>query len=264
MVQHSRFRSIFVGCAIALALAVNGLLLSSSGQAQGLPISGCYAPVDGEIYSEGNIYFALGNNTCAAPSGSGSDRWDTSAFIGLSVPIGESFNPHLAVGIRHTNIGANNFVYGGEINASVSLVKGLEDAQIRLLGIAGGADILGVGLLGNAGIGWDIGAESVLLNAGLQVPYARMFVDYAIDGNSLRAFLEANSYGQIGTICGEGAVLADGAGILQQWAEVMGATDVEGDIFNGSFNWYGPDFFSGSPSDAFVGGQTCYAVGSLG
>ena len=251
------------GFALSLALA---LLLSSPAQAQGLPTTGCYAAIDGEIYSEGNIYFALGNNSCAAPNGSngGTDRWDTTAFVGLSVPLGEAFNPHLSAGIRRTNVTAGNFVYGGEINASVSLIKGLEDAQIRMLGIAGGATTLGVGLLGNAGIGWDIGAASLLLNAGVQVPYARLFIDFAVDDSSLRAFLELNSYGRIGAICGAGTVLADGAEILQQWADVMGATDVEGDIFNGAFDWYGPELFSGSPSDAFVGGKTCYELGSLG
>ena len=259
-------RSVLAGCGVALMLALGVLLHSSPAAAQGLPTTGCYAAIDGEIYSEGNIYFALGNNSCAAPNGSdgGTDRWDTTAFVGLSFPIGESFNPHLSAGIRHTNVGASNFVYGGEISASISLIKGLQDARVRLIGLAGNANALGVGLLGNAGIGWDVGAESLLMTAGLQAPHARLLLDFAIDDISLRAFLEANSYGKIGAICGAGTVLADGAGILQLWADVMGATDVEGDIFSGSFDWYGPELFSGTPSSAFSGGETCYKVGSIG
>lgn len=261
-----RRRGVLAEGVVALLLALGPLLLSSPAQAQGLPTTGCYAPIQGEIYAEGNIYFALGNNSCVTPNGSGggTDRWDTTAFIGLSFPIGESFNPHLSAGVRHTNVGADSFVYGGEVNASVSLIKGLRDARVRLIGIGGNASALGVGLLGNAGIGWDVGAESLLMTAGLQVPHARLFIDYVVDDNSLRAFLEANSYGKIGTICGAGTVLADGAGILQQWGDVMGATDVEGDIFSGSFDWNGPEVFSGAPSAAFAGGQTCYKVGSMG
>jgi hypothetical protein len=137
-----------------------------------------------------------------------------------------------------------------------------------VLGIAGSANTLGVRLLGNAGIGWDLAANSLLLNAGLQVPYARFFIDYTIDSNSLRAFLEANSYGKIDAVqrtltCGAGTVQADGAEILQQWAGAISGTDVEGDIFGGSFDWFGPEDFTGVPSDAFVGGQTCYQLGGL-
>jgi opacity protein-like surface antigen len=256
--------------AVALCLTLGGLALPLPAQALPLPTTGCYDPLDGEIYPEGNVYFALGHNSCVAPTAPASvgDRWDTMGFVGLSFSTGEGFTPHLAAGIRHTNVNAAHFVYGGEINASVSLVKGFEDAQVRLLGIAGKADALGVGLLGNAGIGWDLGANSLLLNAGLQVPYARFFIDYTIDDNSLRAFLEANSYGKIDAIqrtatCGAGTVLADGAEILQQWGTSIGATSIAGDIFDGSFDWFGLEEFSGVPSDAFVGGQTCYQMGGL-
>jgi hypothetical protein len=227
-------------------------------------VSGCYAGI------EGNSLFAQGENACFAPTGSaGSDRWDTTGFVGISFSIGDGFNPHLAVGLRHTNVNANNFVYGGEINASISLTKGLEDTQVRLLGIAGNAGTLGVGLLGNAGIGWDFGANSLLLNAGLQVPYARFFIDYTVDDRSLRAFLEANSYGKIETVqntltCGNGTVLANGAQMLQQWAGVLHGTNVSGDIFDGSFDGFaGPETFTGTPSNAFVNGQSCFELGHV-
>ncbi|MHA6691630.1 hypothetical protein [Devosia sp. A449] len=243
---------------------VGGLALTSPAWAAPA-VSGCYAG------SEGNSGFAYGGNACSAPTGSaGSDRWDTTGFIGLSFSIGDGFNPHLAVGLRHTNVNPSNFVYGGEINASVSLIKGLEDMQVRLLGIAGDAGTLGVGLLGNAGIGWDFGANSLLLNAGLQVPYARFFIDYTVDDSALRAFLEANSYGRIETVqntltCGSGTVLANGAEMLQQWASVLPSTGVSGDIFAGSILFPGAftEAFAGAPSTAFVNGQSCFEVGQI-
>ena len=247
-----------LGVGLLAAGLVGGAALTVPAQAGALP-TGCYAG------AEGNASFQFSGNACSAPTSSGGgDRWDTTGFIGISIPIGEDFNPHLAAGLRHTNVNASNFVYGGEINASISLIKGLEDAQIRVLAIVGNADALGIGLLGNAGIGWDTRANSVLLNAGLQVPYARFFIDYTIDDSALRAFFEANSYGKIETVqskvsCGAGTVLADGAEILQKWATAKSATNVSGDIFNGSFDFFGfPDRFSGAPSEAFVDGSTCY------
>lgn len=225
--------------------------------------TGCYSG------PEGNFGFDISGNACAAPTGAsgGSDRWDTTGFVGISFSIGDGFNPHLAVGLRHTNVNASNFVYGGEINASISLTKGMDDAQIRLLAIAGNANALGVGLLGNAGIGWDTQANSLLLNAGLQVPYARFFIDYTIEDKALRAFLEANSYGKIDAVqstltCGPGTILADGAEILENWADALGGTGVTGDIFDGSFTYFFPNVFLGTPSSAFVNGQTCYTPGN--
>lgn len=251
-----------LGAGLIASGLVGGLALAVPTQAAPLP-TGCYAG------AEGNGSFRFSGNACSAPTSSGGgDRWDTTGFVGISVPIGEDFNPHLAVGVRHTNVNAGNAVYGGEINASISLIKGLEDAQFRLLAIAGNADALGIGLLGNAGIGWDTRANSVLLNAGLQVPYARFFIDYTIDDSSLRAFFEANSYGKIETVqsivsCGAGTVLADGAEILQKWAKAKSGTNVSGNIFNGSFDFLGfPDTFSGAPSEAFVDGKTCYQQGT--
>jgi hypothetical protein len=252
---------------IAFAAPLGGFALSIPAQAMPLPPSGCYA--SGNVDGEGNKLFHDSGHACFAPtSTAGSDRWDTTGYAGISFSIGEDFNPHFSVGLRHTNVNAGNFVYGGEVNASVSLIKGLEDAQIRLLGIAGNANTLGVGLLGNAGIGWDLGANSLLLNAGLQVPYARLFVDYTIDDNSLRAFFEANSYGRIEAVqnsltCGAGTIIANGAEILRQYADLSGGTDVSGDIFDGFFNfepsW--PQYFTGTPSAAFVDGQTCFKLG---
>lgn len=251
-----------LGAGLVAAGFIGGIALASPAwAASAVPTTGCYAG------PEGNDQFAFGKNACAAPTGSGGgERWDTRGFIGISVPLGEDFNPHLAVGLRHTNVNGSNVVYGGEINASISLITGLEDAQFRLLAIAGKADALGIGLLGNAGIGWDTRANSVLLNAGLQVPYARFFVDYTIDDSSLRAFFEANSYGKIEAVqstvsCGPGTVVADGAEILQKWANAVTPMSVTGDIFNGFFDFFGTGTFSGTPSAAFVDGKTCYTQG---
>lgn len=255
------FDSVVMRGVLGAGLVVLGLGggLAATSPTWAAPYStGCYAG------AEGNGYFAASKNTCAAPTASGGgDRWDTTGFVGLSVPIGEDFNPHLAVGIRHTNVNSSNFVYGAEINASVSLITGLEDAQFRLLAIAGKADALSIGLLGNAGIGWDTKANSLLLNAGVQVPYARFFIDYTIEDSALRAFIEANSYGKIEAVqgavaCGPGTVLADGAEILKKWANSIVPTTATGDIFNGFYDYFGTGVFSGTPSTAFVDGKTCY------
>ena len=85
--------------------------------------------------------------------------------------------------------GINDAIALTQANVSISLVKGLKDTQLRLLAIAGSADFANTDLLANAGLGWDVGKNSLLLNAGLQVPYARAFLDYTISDASFRAFL---------------------------------------------------------------------------
>jgi hypothetical protein len=189
----------------------------------------------------------------------------------VSFSIGDGFNPHLDAGVRATNVNPSNFVSGGELNVSISLLKGIRDTQLRLLGIAGSADVGGTDLLGNAGIGWDVGKNSLLLNAGLQVPYARGFLDYTISDQSLRAFLEANSYGKIQAVqdtvtCGTGTVLETPSQVANDWVQKFYDTNysVAGDIFTGIIEMNGTptdSFVGGSPSSAFVNGKTCFSVG---
>jgi len=201
---------------------------------------------------------------CSAPTGTGAsdNRWDTTGFVGLSVPIDGGFHPHLDVGIRETNVNSDNFVWGLEQNVSISLLTGLRDTQVRFLGVAGTADLGGTDLLGNAGVGWDIGKQQMLLNAGVQVPYARAFLDYTISDRALRAFLEVNSYGKIQQVqntlsCGAGTVLENGTQINQQLASsapFLGTAS--GDIFTGTL---GADTYNGTPSTTnFVNNQTCF------
>ena len=259
-------------CVLAIGAALAVLGLSSAAQAFFIPHTNCYSG------AEGNTYFAIGGNTCSAPTSTttttttgSSNRWDTTGFVGLSFSIGDgSFTPHIDLGVRETNVDTSGFVSGGEANLSVSL-KDWNDTQFRVLGLVGEN-----WLLGNAGIGWDIGKHSFILNGGAQAPYVRAFVDYAVDAKTWRAFLELNSLGQIQAAqeltvmqttvsCGAGTVLANPTQILGDWASLMGGTSVVGDIFAGSFNssFFGTQTFAGSQSTTtFLNGQTCYTQGT--
>ena len=177
-------RAMLAVCAGAVLILSSALALTAPAQAD--PTNTCFATYSGPAAT---VFLGAGN-VCAAPTLSGGDsRWDTRGYVGLSFSIGDGFNPHLDVGVRETNVSPTNLVYGGEANVSISLVKGLKDTQLRLLAIAGSADFANTDLLANAGLGWDVGKNSLLLNAGLQVPYARAFLDYTISDASFRAFL---------------------------------------------------------------------------
>ena len=164
-------RAMLAVCAGAVLILSSALALTAPAQAD--PTNTCFATYSGPAAT---VFLGAGN-VCAAPTLSGGDsRWDTRGYVGLSFSIGDGFNPHLDVGVRETNVSPTNLVYGGEANVSISLVKGLKD-------------FANTDLLANAGLGWDVGKNSLLLNAGLQVPYARAFLDYTISDASFRAFL---------------------------------------------------------------------------
>jgi hypothetical protein len=201
-----------------------------------------------------------------------SHRWDTTAYVGVSLPIGEAFNPHFDFGVRETNVGTSGFVYGVEANSSVSLLKGLQDSQVRLLGVVGGTLLQGTG-----GVGWDVGHDAFMLNIGLQVPYVRGFLDYHLDDKTLRAAMELNTIGAIRAAqqmteinqslgCAGTSRLDTASQALADLASFLGFANPSGsdDIFNGRIdNSPGPGFFAvsrGTPSSAWTNGQTCFST----
>ena len=248
---------------LAFVVLIGLVAAPTAVRAQSLESTGCYADTP-PLLNTGYFDFASGGNSCSAPTlGGGSDRWDTTAYIGLSFSIGgDGVKPHFDAGVRETNVNANNQVYGGEANFSLSLVDWLNDAQLRLLALGGTTTVLG-----NAGVGWDFGKHSFLLNAGAQVPHVRGFVDFTVDDKTMRAFLEINSYGQIEAVqhtltCGAGTVIENASQILNDWGNLIGASNITGDIFSGSLYTYGSTgTFGGTPSPNFSNGLTCFTLG---
>jgi hypothetical protein len=261
----------------AVGALLGGALVSIPAQASAAGFdSSCYASAP---IGFGASYFEDSGNDCAAPtttttatSSGSTNRWDTTGYVGISFSIGDgSFTPHLNLGLRETNVNNAGFVFGGEANMSLSLAHWLDDTQFRLLGLVGNSWVQG-----NGGIGWDVGKHAFILNAGVQAPYTRVFIDYALEAKTLRAFFELNSLSEIQAAqelttmqtkitCGAGT-LDTPQQILSTWANILGGPgDVMGDIFNGSIVAppFGTRTFTGTPSTtAFANGKTCYTPGT--
>ena len=258
----------------ALLLSSGFAVIGSATDAQA--DSSCYA-APGPSFTPNN-YFSLAaydSYSCVQPASSSTTtsvttaghRWDTTAFVGVSLPIGEAFNPHFDFGVRETDVNTAGFVYGAEANASISLLKGLKDTQFRLLGLVGSTM-----LQGNAGVGWDADSRALLLNAGLQVPYVRGFLDYRVDNRTLRASLELNSLSAIraaaqmqevtqAPTCSAGKLDDKDQAFTDLLANLNG-TATNGDIFVGSFVWSAglTAIAGGTPSTAWVNNQTCFST----
>jgi hypothetical protein len=236
--------------------------------------SNCYSTT-----SNNNTLFLdqLSGASCTAPIatttsqsavGPGGNRWDTQVYLGFSLPLEQGFNPHLVGGVRTTNINASGFVYGADIGASVSLLKGLADAQSYLVAVAGGPVVQGEG-----GVGWDVGKRSFILRAGAQVPHVRASIDYAIDDKSLRAFLELNTLAAIlpalttTEMTTTSLSCADSATNLHDPTQALMAFLLEnygsGDLFDG-MQTNGNPYKGTELQSSFVNGKTCFQAGELG
>jgi hypothetical protein len=262
----------------AVGAFLGGALVSMPGQASAAGFdSSCYASAPGGL--NGTSYFEESGNDCAAPttttttttSGS-SNRWDTTGYVGISFSIGDgSFTPHLNLGVRETNVNTAGFVYGGEANMSLSLTHWFDDTQFRLLGLVGNSWVQG-----NGGVGWDVGKHAFILNAGVQAPYTRVFIDYALEAKTLRAFFELNSLRR-----NPGRSRADddaNQNHLRHWYAGDAAANSQqlvkhvgwprrcpGGHFQRVYRGLSERFqpFTGTPSTAaFVNGKTCYTPGT--
>ena len=209
---------------------------------------------------------------CEAPSGGGGARWDTTAFVGLSVSFGTGDKSpnggvHLTAGVRRTNVNADGRVYGGEGHASINLAK-LQDIQVRALGLYGNRSALG-----NGGIGLDFGKSQPVVSAAAQIPFARILVDFHSFDKDLRVFLEGNTYSKIrksssGGACNLGAKKVDenGAASIVNTAAPTSYPIFTGGFLTGSFapntdfNVYKP--VNGIASSNWVSGQTCFSIGA--
>ena len=241
------------------ALALLGL--SSAAMAQ---TSNCYSNATAGSPA-GMADSVLGENgaSCAAPTAGAptGSRWDTRAFIGLAVSFGTGdYSPkggvHLTAGVRRTNISADNSVYGAELHGSINLLE-WKDIQIRGLGLFGNRNVLG-----NAGVGFDVFKLTPLAVAGVQIPYARAFVDvYAFNWN-VRGFAEANTYGRIQPIkpslpsCGGNASLSDQDQAATAANNAFGIPVFAGGIMTGSIPFAGQ--INGRQSAAWVDDKTCF------
>lgn len=243
---------------LVTAVAITGMCSAAMAQS-----SNCYSNTSSSQVAfvtdaqMGALGFSCGAPTAGAATGS---RWDTRAFIGIAVSFGTGdYSPkggvHLTAGVRRTSVSADNSVYGAELHGSINLLE-WKDIQIRALGLFGDRNVLG-----NAGLGFDVLKLNPLAVAGVQIPYARAFVDlYAIDWN-IRAFAEANTYGRIQPIrpsapsCASPASLSNEQQAAQQVNSFIGANVLNGGILTGSL---GNLPINGQPSTAWVNGVTCF------
>lgn len=247
----------------ALSLGSLALLLNvGCAYAISAPSSNCYAGSSNQVVQVTDTQMGVLGFSCAAPTAGAAtgSRWDTRAFIGIAVSFGTGdYSPkggvHLTAGVRRTNVSADNSVYGGELHGSINLLE-WKDIQIRALGLFGNRNVLG-----NAGVGFDVFKLNPLAVAGVQIPYARAFVDlYAIDWN-VRAFAEANTYGRIQPIrpsapsCTSPASLSNEQQAAQQVNSFIGANVLNGGILTGSL---GNLPINGQPSSAWANGVTCF------
>ena len=242
--------------------------------------SNCYSnAASGGAVAYSDAFLSQMNGICSvqtpgAPTGS---RWDTRAFVGLAVSFGTGdYSPkggvHLTAGVRRTNVGADNNVYGAELHGSINLLE-WKDIQLRALGLFGNRDVLG-----NAGIGFDIFKLTPLAVAGVQIPYGRAFVDvYAFNWN-VRGFAEVNTYGRIKPVapslpsCGSGTTLMTEQQAADAVNSAFRSTGIpfnpyDGGILTGSLSpliYRGTPAINGLPSSAWNNGQTCFSSPSFG
>lgn len=249
---------------LATAVALFGL--SSAAMAQ---VSNCYAstPAGSAAALSNGIIGGFMQSSCTAPTGGAAtgSRWDTRAFVGLAVSFGtgdysSKGGVHLTAGVRRTNVSADNSVYGAELHGSINLLE-WKDIQLRALGLFGNRDVLG-----NAGLGFDILKLTPLAVAGVQIPYARAFVDlYAFNWN-VRGFAEVNTYGRIQPVqpsmpsCAADATLSNeqqaATAINNALFPFYSGGIMTGSVYNFTSNSFLP--ISGQPSSAWVNNQTCF------
>ena len=238
--------------------ALASLGLSSAAMAQS---TNCYSNPSGLAQLVEGAMGAAGF-TCAAPTvgAATGSRWDTRAFVGLAFSFGTGdYSPkggvHLTAGVRRTNIAADNNVYGAELHGSINLLE-WKDIQIRGLGLFGNRNVLG-----NAGVGFDVFKLTPLAVAGVQIPYARAFVDLYAFSWDVRGFAEANTYGRIQPIrpsapsCTSPASLENEQQASQQFKNYAPGFPLNGGILTGSL---GAAPINGQPSAAWVNGVTCF------
>jgi hypothetical protein len=117
-------------------------------------------------------------------------RTQTLFSIGIQYDFGDQ-EAQLVGAIRHTKTNASNNVTGGKFDIALPIFGEKKfQPTIRVLGLAGSRTVQG-----ELGVGFEMGSNSALIGAGVQVPYANGGVNYVfVDG--FEPYLGINSIGK--------------------------------------------------------------------
>lgn len=178
------------------------------------------------------------NSGCYAPSitGGGGSSSQTAAFVGLQWNFG-SQSPEVTGGVRYLTSNEDGLVYGAQADAALPLMGDAFAPTIRLLGLAGNADIQV-----QAGVGYDFGSALPLLAVGAQTAYLSGGANIELGG-------AVNPYLGVSTLARPSL---GSAGVLGCPTGGQLTPVVDGTVDGGSI---------GVDGGVVVDGQTCYSPG---
>jgi hypothetical protein len=200
--------------AASVVLAGTGVIVPTAAQAEPYP---CY--------------------DCVAPTmvGGGSSGSQTAAFVGLQWNFGAA-TPEITAGVRYLTSGDNGFVYGAQADAALPLMGDQFGPTIRLLGLAGNADVQA-----QAGVGYDFAAALPLIAVGAQTQYFTAGANIELGGS-------VNPYFGLNTLT-KPTLTADGVLSCADQYHTLRSVDSNG-LVDGTSE-------SADPSEV-LNGQTCY------
>lgn len=176
-------------------------------------------------------------SACQTPVSSGGSSSQTAAFVGLQWNFG-SQTPELTGGIRYLTSTEDEFVYGAQIDAALPLMGESFGPTIRLLGLAGNADVQA-----QAGAGYDFATALPLLTLGVQTSYFTAGANIEL-GGAINPYVGINSLAKP-TLGSGGELSCDGPNF--ELTEV-----VEGTVYGGLIEVDDPS--------VVVDGQTCFLL----
>jgi hypothetical protein len=124
------------------------------------------------------------------PTSSFGSRTETLFSIGIQYDFGDQ-EAQVVGAVRHTKTNASNNVIGGKFDVALPIFGEKKfQPTFRVLGLAGSTHVQG-----ELGVGFEMGSNSPLIGAGLQVPYANGGINYVfVDG--FEPYLGVNSIGK--------------------------------------------------------------------
>ena len=168
---------------------------------------------------------------------SGGSNSQTAAFVGLQWNLG-SQSPELTGGIRYLTSNKDELVYGAQIDAALPLMGESFGPTVRLLGLAGNANVQA-----QAGAGYNFATALPLLTLGVQTSYFTAGANFEL-GGAISPYVGINSLAKP-TLGSGGELSCDGPGFT--------LTDVvEGTVYGGLIEVDDPS--------VIVDGQTCFLL----
>lgn len=138
------------------------------------------------------IFATMGATTAqAVPNLVASERTDTNAFVGVSIPLSPVPQLRVTVGLRQVTVGSGGDVSGSEVGLGFD-PRTLGNVQLRAAVLRGSVD-----RLGKIGAGWDLTSAKPFVTLGVAMPHMSAGADIGFEGAMPQFSLGFDSLSQI-------------------------------------------------------------------